>query len=232
MQVKVLFYTSILGGPAFWILQLGPRLKIGGGKPGRGKKIQREEPSTSSTRSTQTPFGGQDEGVSSGQVGGEGELAAGEGPNLGMQIPESGICNPSICDEGGEERASSHKHATTSWRCGFEWVAAQLKRRLQAWDEEEAAFEECSVDELYQTLFANKPMEVWNVPHIIGRGGRVIRRIETVWGVFLTLRDLGDGKHEMLISGPRPACIFAEFSMELLSSGHHSVLTTLSSLRL
>ena len=68
-------------------------------------------------------------------------------------------------------------------------------------------------------------MEVWNVPHIVGRGGRVIRRIETVCGVFLNLRDFGDGKHEMLISGPRPACIFAEFAMELLSTDHHSVLT-------
>ena len=204
---------------------------MSGGKPGRGKQIQRDEPSTSATRSTQTPFWGQDEGVFSGQVGGEGGLAGGEGPNLGMQIPESGICSPSICDEGGEERASSHKHATTSGRCGFQWVAALLKRRLQAWDEEEAAFEECSIDELYQKPFTDKLVEVWNVPHIIGRGGRVIRRIETVCGVFLTLTDFGDGKHEMLISGPRPACIFAEFAMALLSSGHHSVLTTLSSLR-
>ena len=106
-----------------------------------------------------------------------------------------------------------------------------MKRRLQAWDEEEAAFEECSIDELYQKPFADKFVEVWNVPHIVGRGGRVIRRIETVCGVFLNLRDFGDGKHEMLISGPRPACIFAEFAMGLLSTGHHSVLTTLSSLR-
>ena len=205
---------------------------MGGGKTGSGKKIQREEPSTSSARSTQTPFGGREEGVSGRQGGAEGGLAGGEGPNLRMQIPESGICNPSICDEGGEERASSHKHATTSWRCGFEWVAALLKRRLQAWDEEEAAFEECSINELYQKPFADKFVEVWGVRHIIGRGGRVIRRIETICGVFLTLRDLGDGRHEMMISGPRTACIFAQFAMELLSSGHHSVLTTLSSLRI
>ena len=205
---------------------------MGGGTTGRGKKIQRDDPTTSSARSTQTPFEGQEEGVSSRQCGFEGGLAGSEGPNWRKQIPESGICNPSICDEGGEERASSHKHATTSWRCGFEWVAALLKRRLQAWDEEEAAFEECSINELYQKPFADKFVEVWGVRHIIGRGGRVIRRIETVCGVFLTLRDLGDGRHEMMISGPRPACIFAQFAMELLSSGHHSVLTTLSSLRI
>ena len=34
----------------------------------------------------------------------------------------------------------------------------------------------------------------------------------------------------MLITSPCPTCIFAEFAMELLSSGHHSALTTLSSL--
>ena len=75
---------------------------MGGGKTGSGKKIQREEPSTSSARSTQTPFGGREEGVSGRQGGVEGGLVGVEGPNLRMQILESGICNPSTCDEGGE----------------------------------------------------------------------------------------------------------------------------------
>ena len=64
----------------------------------------------------------------------------------------------------------------------------------------------------------------------LGVGGRVIRQLETVCGVFLTLTDLTEGLHEMLITGPHPACIFAEFAMELLRSGHHSALATLSSL--
>ena len=207
---------------------------MGGGKTGSGKKIQREEPSTSSARSTQTPFGGREEGVSGRQGGVEGGLAGGEGPNSRMQIPESGICSPSIWEEGGEERASSHKYATTSWRCGFEWVAALLKRRLQAWDEEEAANEEWPIERLYDDPYSEKFVEVLGctIPHIIGRGGRVIRRIEAVCGVFLTLRDLQDGRHEVFISGPRPACILAEFAIDMLCDGHHSVLTTLSSLRL
>ena len=205
---------------------------MGGGDTGRGKKIPREASATSSTRSMQTPFRGHEEGIYGRKRGVDGGMVGGEGANSRMQIPESGICSPSICEESGEERASSHKYATTSWRCGFEWVAAMLKKRLQVWDEEEAAFEECSINELYQKPFTDKFVQVWGVPHIIGRGGRVIRRIETVCGVFLTLRDRGDGKHEMMISGPRPACIFAEFAIELLSDGHHSALTTLSSLRI
>ena len=91
---------------------------------------------------------------------------------------------------------------------------------------------DCSIDDLYAAPFSFKYVEVdtHNVPHIIGRGGRIIRQLETLCGVFLTLTDLTEGSHEMLITGPRPACIFAEFAMELLSSSHHSSLTTLSSL--
>ena len=207
---------------------------MGGGKTGSGKKIQRDEPCTSSARSTQTSFGGQDEGVSGRQGGVEGGLAGGEGPNSRMQIPESGICGPSICEEGGEERASSHKYATTSWRCGFEWVAALLRKRLRAWDVEQAEEEERSIEALYYEPFAEKTVGVLahTVPHIIGRGGRVIRQIEMVCGVFLTLRDIGIGNHELFITGPRPACILAEFAIEMLGDGHHSVLRTLSSLTL
>ena len=93
---------------------------------------------------------------------------------------------------------------------------------------------DCSLDDLYAAPFSFKYVEVdsRDVPHIIGRGGRTIRQLETVCGVFLTLTDLTEGEHEMLITGPRPACILAEFAMELLSSGHHSALSTLRSLSL
>ena len=113
-------------------------------------------------------------------------------------------------------------------------MAALLKRRLQAWDEEEAATEEWPIEKLYNDPFSDKFVEVLgvNVPHIIDRGGRVIRRIEAVCGVFLTLKDLRDGRHEVFISGPRPAYVLAEFAIEMLCDGHHSVLTTLSSLTL
>ena len=184
--------------------------------------------------SVQTPFGGQKDGVSGGASGGGGGMARGEASTSGMQIPKSGICSSSICEESGEERASSHKYATTLWRCGFEWVVALLKSRLQAWDEEEAANEEWPIERLYDDPYSEKFVEVLGctIPHIIGRGGRVIRRIEAVCGVFLTFRDLQDGRHEVFISGPRPACILAEFAIDMLCDGHHSVLTTLSSLRL
>lgn len=78
---------------------------------------------------------------------------------------------------------------------------------MKAWDVEEAAVEECSIDELCQKQFANKLVEVWGVPHIIGQGGHVIRRIKAVCGVSLIPQYIGDGKHEILNSGARLACI-------------------------
>ena len=185
-----------------------------------------------SGESVQSPFGVQTDGCFGGTSGGDGGMARGEATTSRLQIPKSGICNSSICDESADEREASHKHATTSWRCGFEWVAGVLRSRLRAWDMLVAEDCECSIDDLYAAPFSFKYVEVdaHSVPHIIGRGGRIIRQLETMCGVFLTLTDLKEGSHEMLITGPRPACIFAEFAMELLSSGHHSSLTTLSSL--
>ena len=91
---------------------------------------------------------------------------------------------------------------------------------------------ECFIDELYVAPFNFKYVDVatHSVPHIIGSGGRIIRQFKIVCGVFFTLANFKKGSHKMLISGPRPAYIFVEFAMELLSSGHQSALTTLSSL--
>ena len=63
---------------------------------------------------------------------------------------------------------------------------------------------DCSIDDLYAAPFSFKYVEVdaHSVPHIIGRGGRIIRQLETMCGVSLTLTDLKEGLHEMLITGP------------------------------
>ena len=192
-----------------------------------------DQPAASGS-STRTPFGGGSEELSGVLGGGDGGMTVGEDTNLRMQIPESGICTSSIGDGDRDEWVESHKHAKTSWRGGFEWLSALLKRRLRAWDEEDAKEFECSFDELYNYPFVFKYMEIvgYAVPHIIGRKGRVIRQLEQTCGVFLTLRDIGDGGHQMMITGPRPACILAEFAIELLCRGQHSVLATLSLLNL
>ena len=184
--------------------------------------------------STQTPFRGREKDFGSGTSGENGGMGVGEAAISRMQIPESGICNSSIGEEGEGERVDTHKRASTSWRCGFEWVSALLRSRLRAWDLEDAQGCQCSINDLYNDPFYFKYVEIEPeaVPHIIGRGGRVIRKIEKICGVFLSLRDVVNGGHEMCITGPRPACILAEFAIELLSSEQHSALITLSSLSL
>ena len=77
----------------------GSKTKMGGGKTTRGKKIPRAETTTSSTRSGQTPFRGQEEAVCGGIGGVDGGVVRGEAANSRMQIPKSGICNPSIYEE-------------------------------------------------------------------------------------------------------------------------------------
>ena len=99
-------------------IAIGAKTKMAGGKTGRGKKIPHDETTTSSTRSVQNLFRGQEEAVC-GCIGGvDGGVVGGEAANSRMPIPKSGICNPSICEgresESVDERVASHKNATTS----------------------------------------------------------------------------------------------------------------------
>ena len=183
--------------------------------------------------SVQTPFRGCVEEFSKGLSGGNGGVGVFEAGTSRVQIPKSGICTSSIGEGSMDERVDSHKKATPSWRCGFGWLSTLLSKRLRAWDELVMEDCECCLDELYNDPFSFKYVAVEHsaVPHIIGRQGRVIRQLEEVCGVFLTLQDLGDDMHEMFITGPRPSCILAEFAIEMLGAGQHSILTTLSSLR-
>ena len=62
---------------------------MGGGKTGRGKKISRDESATTSTRSAQTPFRGQDNSVLGldGQRGG----ARGDGGMAHLHMADSQV---------------------------------------------------------------------------------------------------------------------------------------------
>ena len=183
--------------------------------------------------SVQTPLGGSEEDVLRGLSGGDGGTVVDKVATSRGQIRESGICTSSIGEGSMDERLDSHKQATPSWRYGFSWVSTLLRKRLRAWDELVMEACECSLDDLYNEPFSFKYVEVEHsaVPHILGRKGRVIRQLEEFCGVFLTLQDLGDNMHALCITGPRPSCILAEFAIDMLGSGQHSVLTTLSSLR-
>ena len=180
----------------------------------------------------QTPLGGSVEDVSRGLSGRNEGIAVDEAATLRMQIPEFGIYTSLIGKGSMDERVDSYRKANPSWRCGFTWMSTLLKKRLRAWDELVMEDYECSLNYLYNDQFSFKYVAVDHsvVSHIIGRRGWVIWKLEDVCGVFLTFQDLGDSMHKMCFTSPRPSCILAEFSIDMLGSGQHSVFTTLSSL--
>ena len=65
-------------------------------------------------------------------------------------------------------------------------------------------------------------------PHIIGRGGRMLRRIEDFCGVFLSLADVSSDVVELTIYGPTRGCALVQFTGEMLTEGVYSVMDTLA----
>ena len=114
---------------------------MGGGKTGRGKKIPRGESATTSTRSAQTPFGGQEESVLG--LGGRRGGAGGDGGMAHLQMADSQATNSQAKGQHTKsqgdvnERVHSHTMASTSPRCGFLWLHKELDERLAAWSLEE-----------------------------------------------------------------------------------------------
>ena len=66
------------------------------------------------------------------------------------------------------------------------------------------------------------------VPHVIGRGGRMLRRIEDFCGVFLSLSDVSCDVVELDIYGPTRGCALVQFIGEMLLEGIYSVMDTLA----
>ena len=65
-------------------------------------------------------------------------------------------------------------------------------------------------------------------PHIIGRGGRMLRRIEDFCGVFLSLSDVSSEMVEVTIYGTSRGCAMVQFIKDMLIEGVYSVIDTLA----
>ena len=132
--------------------------------------------------------------------------------------------DPSVdwCDQA---RVWSHSAATTSPRCAFTWF-------LRRWGELEApmvALEEgvapmSQNDMIMHTIKFSKT----TAPHVIGRGGRMLRRIEDFCGVFLSLHDVSSDVVELAVYGPSRGCALVQFIGEMLIEGVYSVIDTLA----
>ena len=169
----------------------------------------------------------------SGGVGGaDGDLGVGDGYRSRIhninRTPRGGV--------GNDERVESHNAATTSPRCSFLWLEQLLEERLAEWLKADSEDYEMSIDELINDKhvahrYHYVPKD--DLRHIIGRGGRVIRQIEAFSGTFIFVTDceikgeLGlEG--EIVINGPRKACLLAEFAIEMIATGHFAILESLA----
>ena len=132
-------------------------------------------------------------------------------------------------EASASERSKSHAHVSPSPRCGFGWVKEMLGARLEAWNAEDAReCDDCTLDDLANDPWGHKYFTVYckALPHIIGKGGRMLKALEDFCGVFVTIHDVDTNEAELLVSGPRSACILAEFVCEMIAVGHFSVLAT------
>ena len=63
------------------------------------------------------------------------------------------------------------------------------------------------------------------VPHLLGRGGRVARRLEAKFGVLFGIADgHGGGAATVSLCGPRSRLPLAAFAVKSLAKGMRSVL--------
>ena len=188
-----------------------------------------DKPETSGS-SVQTPFGGQEEGVLGGRGGGNG---VGGWSHLQMEDPES--VDPKIPSSTGPlprplddvERAKTHATASTSPRCGFQWLERHLAKELESWRQDElenaiGGFDENDIHYRYKEVVSSM------LPHIIGRGGRMLRKIERFAGAFVFIEDQRDNGAQVVFAGPPRACLWAEFCVYMIEGGHFSIMESLA----
>ena len=125
-------------------------------------------------------------------------------------------------DPSPSDRTKSHAQASPSPRCGFGWVKEVLRGRLEAWNAEDA--QDCERIDIWAHKYFTIAREA--LPHIVGKGGKMIQAIEDFCGVFFTVHDVDTCEAQILVSGPRSACVLAEFVCEMIAARHFSVLAT------
>ena len=65
------------------------------------------------------------------------------------------------------------------------------------------------------------------IRHVIGAGGRMLRKIEDFCGVFIIVGASLDDSCELLLLGLPNACILGDFIIEMLGLGYFPIIETL-----
>ena len=149
----------------------------------------------------------------------------GEDPQMARGGRSGSQGDPSV-DGCAQARVWSHSAATTSPRCAFDWFA----HRLGQLEAPLVALEEEGMTPLHKNdmIMHSMKFSKTTAPHVIGRGGQMLRRIEDFCGVFLSLCDVASDVVELTIYGPARACALVHFIGEMLIEGVYSVIDTLA----
>ena len=117
-------------------------------------------------------------------------------------------------------RLASHQQAGPSPLCTWSWVEAQLNRKMEV-------YYECIG--LTNILFLDWSVKLprSTVCHIVGKRGHTLQRIEDFCGVFVALRDIDEEQSEVLLWGPPEGVALADFVVQALKKGLHSILDSL-----
>ena len=127
------------------------------------------------------------------------------------------------------ERMASHYKATTSLRCGFQWLEDKLKEDEESWminDQNEANE---TIDEFNDFAWHYKYRTVprSQLGHIIGRGGRMLHKIESFLGVFAFVREKVNDGPQIVLVGQRHAVVLGEFIIGMIVLGHYNIMDSL-----
>ena len=125
-------------------------------------------------------------------------------------------------------RRASHEAASPSPRCRFEWLELHLQKLISEMANDGAApfseFEHTTAL-IRSTYWVAKA----TVRHVIGRGGRMLQRLEDTFGAFISIRDCSDDPScaQLEICGPPRSCALVKFAVECFESRHFSILDSL-----
>ena len=127
------------------------------------------------------------------------------------------------------ERVASHSKATTSTRCGFQWLETKLKREKEAWMLNDQNEVDEPIDEFndYTWHYKHKVVPRCRLPHIIGRGGRMLQKLENFLGVFAFIREQADQDPKIVLVGERHSILLGEFIVDMIVVGHFGIMESL-----
>ena len=143
---------------------------------------------------------------------------------------DNGAVGTSLGSVADIERMASHSKATTSLRCGFQWLSDKLRDDKEGWiaDDENEANE--NIDEFtdYAWHYKYKAVPRSRLRHVIGRGGRMLQKIESFLGVFAFVREDASGDPKVVFVGQRHAIVLGDFIVNMILMGHYTIMESLA----